>query len=117
MSQPTAAPTEDESLTNLQAGTPKPKKKGKSLPPKLIIKLGKFVWTTLWHIMMSNLAPRNKQGEYIRPSSQFRNFVGTEEGNPYQPAAGRYNLYVGLSCPWAHPTLVFWAPTGLEYVG
>jgi len=116
MSQSTAPPKEDESLTNLQTGTPKAKKKGKSLPPKLIIKLGKFVWTTLWHIMMSNLAPRNKEGAYIRPSSQFRNCIGTEEGNPYQPEAGRYNLYVGLSCPWAHRTLVVRALKGLEDV-
>lgn len=116
MSQSTAPPKEDESLTNLPTGTPKPKKKGKSLPPKLIIKLGKFVWTTLWHIMMSNLAPRNKDGAYIRPSSQFRNFIGTEEGNPYRPEAGRYHLYVGLSCPWAHRTLVVRALKGLEDV-
>ncbi len=61
-----------------------PKKKGRSLPPKLIIWLGMFVWTTLWRIMMSKLAPTNKSGAYIRPSSQFRNFIGTEEGNPYQ---------------------------------
>lgn len=90
------------------------KQKGKSLPPKLIIRLGKFVWTTLWHIMVSKLAPRNESGEYVRPSSQFRNFVGTEEGNPYSPAVGRYNLYVGLSCPWAHRTLVVRALKGLE---
>lgn len=82
------------------------KKKGKSLPPKLIIKLGKFVWTTLWHMMMSKLAPRNKSGEYIRPNSEFRNFVGKEDGNSYPPATGRYHLYVGMSCPWAHRTLV-----------
>lgn len=88
--------------------------KGKSLPFKFIIRLGKFVWTTLWHIMMSKLAPRNQTGEYIRPPSQFRNYVGTEEGNPYQPAAGRYRLYVGLGCPWAHRTLVVRALKGLE---
>ncbi len=114
MSQPTAPPKGDENLTELQIETPKTKKKGKSLPPKLIIKLGKFVWTTLWHIMMSNLAPRNKSGEYIRPSSQFRSFIGTEQGNPYPPEAGRYNLYVGLGCPWAQRTLVVRALKGLE---
>jgi putative glutathione S-transferase len=112
MSQPSVSP--DENLSEPQTETPRPKKKGKSLPPKLIIKLGKFVWTTLWHIMMSNLAPRNKEGAYIRPSSQFRNFVGTEEGNLHQPEAGRYNLYVGLGCPWAHRTLVVRALKGLE---
>lgn len=92
------------------------KKKGKSLPPKIIIALGKFVWTTMWHLMMSKLAPPSKSGEYIRPSSQFRNFVGKESGNPYQPAVGRYNLFVGLGCPWAHRTLVVRSLKGLEDV-
>ena len=87
-------------------------KQGKSLPSKVIIRLGKFVWTTIWNMMMSRLAPRNTSGEYIRPTSQFRDFVGTEEG--YQPTAGRYSLYVGLGCPWAHRTLVVRALKGLE---
>jgi glutathionyl-hydroquinone reductase len=95
-------------------GISKTQKKGKSLPPKLIIGLGKFVWTTLWQIMMSKLAPRNQSGEYIRPSSQFRNSVKTGEDSLYQPAAGRYTLYVGLGCPWAHRTLVVRALKGLE---
>ena len=90
------------------------KSKRKALPPKLIIKLGKFVWTTLWHIMMSKLAPRNQAGEYIRPSSEFRNFVSHKEGEVYQPEQGRYKLIVGLSCPWAHRTLVVRALKGLE---
>jgi len=114
MSQPTFSSTEDDNLRNLKTKAAKTKKKGKSLPPKLVIRLGKFVWTTLWQIMMSQLAPRNQSGEYIRPSSQFRNFVGTEEGNPYQPAVGRYNLYVGLGCPWAHRTMVVRSLKGLE---
>jgi putative glutathione S-transferase len=84
------------------------------LPPKLIIQSGKFVWTTLWHLMMSNLAPRNRSGEYVRPASEFRNSVSTDPNNPYQPAAGRYKLYVGMSCPWAHRTLVVRALKGLE---
>ncbi|MGK7873039.1 MAG: glutathione S-transferase family protein [Xenococcaceae cyanobacterium] len=107
-----------KTLTDEVKSLPEPagagKKKGKSLPPKLIIWLGKLVWTTLWHMMMSRLAPRNRLGEFVRSISQFRNFVGTEEGNPYQPAAGRYHLYVGLSCPWAHRTLVVRALKGLE---
>jgi putative glutathione S-transferase len=93
---------------------PRAKRTGKPLPPKLIIRLGKFIWTAMWKVMMSNLAPRSKSGEYIRPSSQFRNFIGTEEGNLYPPEAGRYRLYVGMSCPWAHRTLVVRTLKGLE---
>ncbi|MGL5795705.1 MAG: glutathione S-transferase family protein [Waterburya sp.] len=88
--------------------------KNKSLPSKFIIKFGKFVWTTMWQIMMSQLAPRNQSGEYIRPVSQFRNFISTESDNLYQPAANRYRLYVGMGCPWAHRTLVTRALKGLE---
>jgi putative glutathione S-transferase len=86
----------------------------KALPSKFIIRFGKWVWTTIWHQMMSKLAPRNAAGEYIRPQSEFRNFVGTAPDNPYQPESGRYRLYVGLGCPWAHRTLVVRALKGLE---
>ena len=86
----------------------------KSLPGKLIVKTGKFVWTTMWQIMMSQLAPRNQTGEYIRPESQLRNVVSSDRDNPYQPAANRDRLYVGMGCPWAHRTLVTRALKGLE---
>ncbi|UBF28170.1 glutathione S-transferase family protein [Kovacikia minuta CCNUW1] len=86
----------------------------KALPPKLLIQTGKFAWTSMWRLMMPKLAPRNSKGEYIRPSSQFRSSIGTETGNLYQPVAGRYKLYVGLSCPWAHRTLIVRALKGLE---
>jgi putative glutathione S-transferase len=89
---------------------------GKSLPPQAIIKFGKWGWNTVWHLMMSNLAPRDSEGEYIRPLSQFRDRISPELGHPYPPVAGRYRLYVGLGCPWAHRTLVVRALKGLEEV-
>ena len=87
------------------------KSKNKSLPGKLIVKSGKFIWTTMWRIMMSQLAPSNKSGEYIRPASQFRNTIGIEA---YPAEKNRYRLYVGLGCPWAHRTLVVRTLKGLE---
>ena len=78
----------------------------KALPSKFIIRFGKWVWTTIWHQMMSKLAPRNAQGEYIRPASEFRNFVGTAPDNACQPESGRYRLYVGLGCPG--PIVPWW---------
>ncbi|MEB3309032.1 MAG: glutathione S-transferase family protein [Snowella sp.] len=86
----------------------------KSLPAQFVIRFGKWGWTTVWHQMMKQLAPRNPQGEYIRPPSEFRNFIGSAAENPYQPASGRYRLYVGMGCPWAHRTLVVRALKGLE---
>ncbi|MEL6439823.1 MAG: glutathione S-transferase family protein [Cyanobacteria bacterium J06621_8] len=85
----------------------------KSLPGKLIVKTGKLIWTTMWQIMMSQLAPRNQTGEYIRPESQFRKRIAPTD-HQYQPEAGRYRLFVGLGCPWAHRTLVTRALKGLE---
>lgn len=79
------------------------------MPPKLLIQLVRFVWTTLWRIMMSKLAPRDSSGAYIRPESEFRSQTIT-------PSPGRYKLFVGMSCPWAHRTLVTRALKGLEEV-
>ncbi|MBD1824347.1 glutathione S-transferase family protein [Cyanobacteria bacterium FACHB-DQ100] len=81
------------------------------MPPKLIIQLGRFVWTTMWRIMMSKLAPRDASGAYTRPESQFRDRIGSEN---YPAASGRYKLFVGMSCPWAHRTLVTRSLKGLE---
>ncbi|NJK40800.1 MAG: glutathione S-transferase family protein [Acaryochloridaceae cyanobacterium SU_2_1] len=89
---------------------------GKSLPPQLIIGLGKFAWTTMWQLMMSNLAPPNRTGAYQRPASQFRHQISKEIGQAFPPAAHRYRLYVGLGCPWAHRTLLLRALKGLQEV-
>ena len=81
-------------------------KKRAALPPGLIVRTGKFVWNTMWHTMMSQMAPRNQQGAYIRPESEFRS-------RDVAPEAHRYFLIVGMSCPWAHRTLVTRALKGL----
>jgi putative glutathione S-transferase len=83
------------------------------MPPKISIQFVRFVWTTLWRIMMSKLAPPDTSGAYIRPASQFRSEIGTDA---YPAATGRYKLYVGMSCPWAHRTLIVRALKGLEDV-
>ena len=79
----------------------------KSLPAKSVIRLGRWVWSTIWHVMMSQMAPRSQSGEYLRPESQFREAE-------ILPEVGRYRLLVGLGCPWAHRTLVVRALKGLE---
>ncbi|MGD1905267.1 MAG: glutathione S-transferase family protein [Leptolyngbyaceae cyanobacterium] len=81
-----------------------------SLPPGLIVRTGRTVWSTLWQIMMSRLAPTDQSGAYVRPESQFRHRVDLEGTD----TSDRYRLIVGMGCPWAHRTLVVRALKGLE---
>ena len=83
-----------------------------SLPPGLIVQLGKTVWQTMWQVMMSRLAPSDDQGAYTRPDSEFRHDISAD--GTYQPERDRYRLIVGMGCPWAHRTLVTRALKGLE---
>jgi putative glutathione S-transferase len=87
---------------------------GSSLPSYLLIAIAKTTWTTLWKIMMSQLAPSSSKGDYNRPQSQFRNQISNEKENIYQSENNRYRLYVGFTCPWAHRTIIVRKIKGLE---
>jgi putative glutathione S-transferase len=59
-------------------------------------------------------------GRFIRSEAQFRNWV-TADGSAgpsgeggFAAAAGRYHLYIGHACPWAHRALIFRQLKGLE---
>ncbi|MGB3311132.1 MAG: glutathione S-transferase C-terminal domain-containing protein [Nodosilinea sp.] len=82
------------------------------LPPGLLIRTAKMVWTTLWQTMMGQMAPSSKGGDYQRPESKFRQRI--EPGGAYPPEVNRYSLIVGMGCPWAHRTLVTRGLKGLE---
>jgi glutathionyl-hydroquinone reductase len=78
-------------------------------PPKtLLISFVRTFWHSLWLTMMQQLAPSDDQGKYQRSASQFRRTI---EGNA---ESGRYHLYVGMSCPWAHRALIVRAIKGLQ---
>ncbi len=55
---------------------------------------------------------RDAQGGFVRDDTLFHGQVRSE--GPFLPEAGRYHLYVGLACPWAHRTLIMRALRGLE---
>lgn len=64
-------------------------------------------WTT------EQVGTRNKGGHFKRAESGFRNWV-TKDGSAGPSGSGgfkaepnRYHLYISLSCPWAHRTLMF----------
>ncbi len=65
---------------------------------------------------------RTKEGHFIRPASGYRNWVtpdgkaGPSGQGSFAAEAGRYHLYVSLSCPWAHRTVIFRKLKGLENV-
>jgi glutathionyl-hydroquinone reductase len=65
---------------------------------------------------------RTKDGQFIRPTTQFRNWVTADGGagpsgeSGFKAAAGRYHLYVSLACPWAHRTVIFRKLKALENV-
>eukprot|EP01133_Synstelium_polycarpum_P000198 gene198-238_t len=62
----------------------------------------------------TNNTENNSNGEFKRISSTFRNIV--EKGGKYEPEAGRYHLYVSVTCPWAHRTLLMYKFKALEKV-
>jgi glutathionyl-hydroquinone reductase len=56
---------------------------------------------------------RTKDGHFVRPAAQFRNWVtpdgsaGPSGDGGFPAESGRYHLYVSLACPWAHRTIIF----------
>lgn len=60
------------------------------------------------------LRVRSKDGRFVRPETQFRNFISADGSTGFRAEAGGYHLYVSLACPWAHRTLIFRALRGLE---
>lgn len=57
---------------------------------------------------------KNTGGAFVRPETQFRNWVRADGSSPFPPEAGRYHLFVSLACPWAHRTLILRKLKGLE---
>jgi glutathionyl-hydroquinone reductase len=46
------------------------------------------------------LAWADKNGEFKRQQSQFRNFIENKPGAQFPPEKDRYHLYVSYACPW-----------------
>lgn len=60
--------------------------------------------------------PREANGRYVRPGSQFRQWVTADGSSGFPAEAGRYHLYIAISCPWAHRTWIFRKLKHLEQV-
>jgi glutathionyl-hydroquinone reductase len=55
-----------------------------------------------------------RDGNFIRPKTSFRNCVTADGSSGFAAEPNRYHLYVSLSCPWAHRSLLLRALKGLE---
>lgn len=73
-------------------------------------------WESAWQPIQAS----NKKGAFQRQVSSFRNWV-TPDGSAgptgkggFKAEAGRYHLYVALTCPWASRTLIGRKLKGLE---
>ena len=53
------------------------------------------------------------KGEFKRIDSRFRGRIARDGSTPFAPEPGRYHLYVGWHCPWAHRTIMFRVLKGL----
>ena len=51
--------------------------------------------------------PIDKDGDFKRQAAQFRKQVTADGSSGFPAEAGRYHLYIALTCPWAHRTLIF----------
>lgn len=49
---------------------------------------------------MSELAPQDKSGTYLRPTYTFQGKIGSTDFP--DEAGGRYHLFLGNPCPWCH---------------
>ena len=54
-------------------------------------------------------------GRFERKPSRFRDAVRRDGSTRFQPAAGRYHLYVALNCPWAHRVILMRRLKGLVH--
>jgi putative glutathione S-transferase len=70
-------------------------------------------WHDVWYDTKAS------QGRFIRTESQFRHWI-TRDGSAgpsgragFRAEPGRYHLYVGYACPWAHRTLIYRELKGL----
>lgn len=65
-------------------------------------------------IRMTSTAWSDKDGQFRRQKSTFRDFISNEPGAQFPPEKGRYHLYVSWACPWAHRTLITRKLKGLD---
>ncbi len=64
-----------------------------------------------WH--KTSVITSDQKGAYARVPRSFLDTIN-ETHEVFQPASGRYHLYVSYACPWAHRTLIYRGLKSLE---
>lgn len=72
-----------------------------------VVRGARYVWRTIWTLMMAELAPSSSTGAYVRPKSQFSS-GGTARDVTH------LTLYEGVACPWCHRAMLARALLGLD---
>ncbi|MBE9177139.1 glutathione S-transferase family protein [Oculatella sp. LEGE 06141] len=63
---------------------------------------------------VSEREQEDDKGQFVRPSTTFRNWITADGSSGFKAEANRYHLYVSLACPWAHRTLIMRQLKGLD---
>lgn len=85
-------------------------KAGKLFPQGQLVNAVKVGWRLAWQLMVRELAPQTKDGQYSRPQNAFDEVIGSDE---FPVESSRYLVYVGNACPWCHRVLLALALRGL----
>jgi putative glutathione S-transferase len=75
------------------------------IPQGALVSVARKVYNGMWRLMVTELAPQDEAGAYVRPPASFTGCIGSvqQSGDVKFPAEpGRYHLYLGQACPWCH---------------
>ncbi len=85
-----------------------------SIPP-IVVATARKGWNWQWNQLMNGLAPSDKSGNYLRPSSQHQEAkLPPEDELQARSKANVPVLIIGRSCPWAHRTWLVHQIKGLK---
>jgi glutathionyl-hydroquinone reductase len=65
---------------------------------------------------VSKRQQEDEQGRFLRPSTQYHDWITADGSSGYKAEPGRYHLYISLACPWAQRTLIMRQLKGLQEV-
>ena len=64
----------------------------------------------------NHLKMADRDGQFRRQNSQFRNWISRDTSSPFPAERDRYVLYLNWGCPWAHRTNIVRSLKGLEHI-